>query len=389
MKGYKAPVVFFLAFCCASFLNSAQKIETAGGARIVHNEKGGAWGSNPKVRLELVRTIGGLDETDTNLAFGAPYDVLRDSAANIYVLDVRNGHVQKLDAGGKYVKTIGRRGQGPGEFQSPFSMDIDSADNLYIFDAMGRKIEVFSAESKPINTIKFETYGNHMIRRLKSREFVKGGSLFLRDLMDSAKKLPKLVSIVDRDGRTIKTFGEAAEYKDALVNSSANSFYFDKDGQENISLSFWYQNRVEKYAPDGTLLWRADRPLNYGTDVIDKGFIHRDERGTGIQQPTLNMVSMGVAADAAGRTWVNTFDRQMKPEEQGATLSVGGVTRTTKQANIEKMDIHKLEIFGPDGVLLGEIPLNHLAHGIRIFGDTLFIWERTNAAVYQYKIIEQ
>jgi hypothetical protein len=100
------------------------------------------------------------------------------------------------------------------------------------------------------------------------------------------------------------------------------------------------------------------------------------------------MVSFGIAADGAGRIWVNTFNRQMTPEEQGASITVGGATRTTKQANIEKMDIHKLEILDPEGVLLGDIPLDHVAHGIRIFGDTLFIWERNNAMVYHYRIIE-
>ena len=136
--------------------------------------------------------------------------------------------------------------------------------------------------------------------------------------MDGSKRLPKLLSVVDRDGRTQKTFGEATDYKDALVNSTANSFYFDKDAQENICLSFWYQNRVEKYASDGTLLWRADRPLNYGTEVIDKGMVERSERGITIQQPRMNMVSMGIACDGNGRVWVNTWNRQMSPEEAGA-----------------------------------------------------------------------
>ena len=53
------------------------------------------------------------------------------------------------------------------------------------------------------------------------------------------------------------------------------------------------------------------------------------------------------------------------------------------------MDIFKLEIFDGDGILLGDLPLDHLAHGIRIVGDNLFIWERNNAAVYQYKIVEK
>jgi hypothetical protein len=101
------------------------------------------------------------------------------------------------------------------------------------------------------------------------------------------------------------------------------------------------------------------------------------------------MVSLGIAADGKGRIWVNTFRRQMSLEEQGARLSVGGMTRTLAEPKIEKLDVFKLEIFSPDGLLLGEIPLSHHAHGIRIFGDNLFIWERNNTTYYQYKIIEK
>jgi 6-bladed beta-propeller len=115
---------------------SAQKIETVNGARIIHNEKGGIWAGSPKVKIELVRTIGDLGEKDPNLAFSSPYDVIRDTSGNIYVLDIGNTQIQKLDAEGKFLKTIGRRGQGPGEFQSPSSMDIDGENNLFVFDTM-------------------------------------------------------------------------------------------------------------------------------------------------------------------------------------------------------------------------------------------------------------
>jgi len=129
--------------------------------------------------------------------------------------------------------------------------------------------------------------------------------------------------------------------------------------------------------------------LNYKTDVLDPGFVKQDEKGTGIQSPNMNMVSFGVAADPSGRIWVNTFLRQMTREEEGARVSVGGATRVVRESKIEKMDIHTLEIFSPDGILLGSIPLNHLAHGVRIFGDSLFIWERNNAIIYQYRIVTQ
>ena len=53
------------------------------------------------------------------------------------------------------------------------------------------------------------------------------------------------------------------------------------------------------------------------------------------------------------------------------------------------MDIYKLEIYSPEGILLGEIPLNQLAYRIRIFGDMLFISDFNNARYCQYKIIEK
>jgi hypothetical protein len=48
----------------------------------------------------------------------------------------------------------------------------------------------------------------------------------------------------------------------------------------------------------------------------------------------------------------------------------------------------KVEIFGPDGTLLGELPLNHVAHGIRICNEFLFLWEWNTSTVYQYRILE-
>lgn len=389
---FRFPILF-LGMAMVLSMAAAQKVETVNGVQIVHNEKAGQWGNNPAVKLELVRTIGGLD-ADENLSFNAPYDIVLDSAGNMYILDTGNNRIQKLDPQGKFIKTIGRQGQGPGEFQGAFSLDIDEQDNLFVFDVRNMRIQVLSSEGRSLSTVKFDAFSMGQIRRLKPGLFVKGGSINIRSLMDRPRKLPKLLEILDRDGRTKKAFGEAMDYKDANVNSHANRFSLDTDAEKNICLSFWYQNRIEKYASDGTPLWRADRVLNYGTEVIDKGNIERSEQGTSIQAPTMNMVSVGIAADGKGRIWVNTLRRQMSLEEQGQRTVVSGAggragVGRTVEPKIEKMDVYKLEIFSPDGILLGEIPLNHHAHGLRIFGDNLFIWERNNTTYYQYKIIEK
>jgi len=376
-----------------SILVGAQKIETVNGVRVVHNEKGGQWGANLEVKLELVRTIGGLD-AEENLSFFEPSDIVRDSAGNLYILDSGNCRIQKLDPEGKFIKTIGREGQGPGEFQAARSMDIDEQNNLFVFDVRSWRIEVLSSEGKPLRTIKFRAFSQNQIRVLKLGLIAKGGCLDSGIMYGTLKKLPKLLEMVDLSGKTKLAFGEAIDYGDGNTNWHANWFYLDTDAEKNICLSFQRQNRVEKYSPDGKLLWRADRPLNYGTEVIEKGFISRKRGYTGVQGPKMNVVSSGIAADGKGRIWVVTLRRQLTNEERAFGTSVvrsdvGVVAQKRTQPRVVKEDVYKLEIFSPDGVFLGEIPLLHHAHGIRIFGDNLFIREYYNTIFYQYKIFEK
>ena len=119
LKAIYKTFVFLSATILLFSFAAAQKVETVNGARVVHNEKGGHWGAKPQVRLELVRTIGGLSETDPNLAFSAPYDVVRDSAGNIYVLDVRDCRIQKIDGGGSSSNPSAAGARVPGNSNRP------------------------------------------------------------------------------------------------------------------------------------------------------------------------------------------------------------------------------------------------------------------------------
>lgn len=387
MKSIFGTLALLTIFLTTWILSEPQQVEEVNGVRIIRNEKEGTWGKMAAVRLELVRTIGGLETADPNLAFASPHDVVVDSEGNIYVLDQRNARIQKIAPDGTFRQTIGRRGQGPGDFQLPYSLAIDSTDRLYVYDYMNRRIQVMTAEGRAQAAAKLSSVSMNQIRLLKSGGIIMGGWVHLRELMRARKKLPKLLTTIDLKGKTQKAFGEMKDYGDPNVNSNANWIYLDIDRDDNICLSFRHQNRIEKYSDDGTLLWRADRVLNYGTEVIDRGYIRRDAGGITIRAPYLNTVSQGIAADWQGRLWVITLNRQMTREETGNEVVAEG-KRKIVQPVIQKMDIYKLEVFSPDGIFLGELPLAHVAHGIRICGPYLFIWEWNTATVYQYRMQE-
>lgn len=68
---------------------------------------------------------------------------------------VANGNPQQLrffDSHGRLVRTAGRKGSGPGEFQSPTRLFSLRGDTLVVFDSPGRRIVLFAANGTHLST---------------------------------------------------------------------------------------------------------------------------------------------------------------------------------------------------------------------------------------------
>ena len=381
---------------------SAQKIETVDGVRVVHNEKGGSWGKSPKVSLDLVRKIGDVDTEDENVAFHYPSDIAVDKEGNIYVLDSGNTRIQKFGPDGKYLATIGRKGQGPGEFISPSGLDLDEDGNLVVTDTAQSRLHVIIGGGKDVKSIVLKDEPIYGVRSLGAGGYIGRASTYSFPRRNQPEKKigeMQLFRKLDPDGRVTASFGELADFGEALTSATGNASEFDVDARDAIAASFNAQNRIEKYGPDGKLLWRADRPLNYGTAVKKKGSIERSGGSISMSAPEMNVCSKGIAVDGRGRAWVVTLQRQLKKEEEVQTSmrSVGGpgginnvTIKTEGNTELRTTDAFKLEVFAEDGVLLGEIPLTHFVDVIRIFGDSLLLIDRERGVtVYQYRIVEK
>jgi hypothetical protein len=210
----------------------------------------------------------------------------------------------------------------------------------------------------------------------------------------------RLFRRLDAEGRTAASFGELTDFGEPLTNATGNASEHDAGPGDTLYVSFNAQNRVEKYGPDGRLLWRADRPLNYGTEVRKKGKVETSGGGVSMAAPEMNICSKGVAVDGRGRAWVVTPNRQLKKEEEVQTsiMSMGGPggaignvsIKTEGNTELRTTDAFKLEVFAEDGVLLGEFPLTHFVDAIRVFGDRLFLIDRERGvSIYQYRIVEK
>jgi hypothetical protein len=108
---------------------------------------------NPKVPLyktpvlELAEelSLGGPD-AQGDYAFGEVRNFVVDDAGRIYVLDRKNVHVKVFDPSGAYLRTIGRQGQGPGEFDSPRTLSINRATGEFAVLQTSRRISIFKLD---------------------------------------------------------------------------------------------------------------------------------------------------------------------------------------------------------------------------------------------------
>jgi len=403
MKPFRSLIIVIAVFGLTAAAFAGQKVETVDGVRVIHNSGPGAWGKTPKVALEPVRTLGDVDTADENLAFYMPSAIATDGAGNLYVLDTGNHRIQKFGPDGKYLATYGRKGQGPGEFYYPAWLAIDAKGLIYVTDPNNQRIQVLTPDGKDYKTIKGLDQGAGPVFVGKSGELVTGAPRMRFVFNDPGEKemkdpaLPKLVRVLDLEGKAIREFGEPRDYGEELVNRGANEVLMAVAAGGEVTLAYTVQNRIEKYAADGRLLWRADRELPYSMEIKDKGEIKRSGSNVTVRGPEMNRCASGVAVDAKGRVWVVTLTRQLKKEEQvGMMMTIsmdgsGGRTMGMKPQGegqeLRTTDAYKLEVFDADGALLGSLPLDFFVDGIFIFGDRLFLMDKLRGTQFkEYRI---
>jgi DNA-binding beta-propeller fold protein YncE len=102
---------------------------------------------------KLLMTLGKAgvpgDGTDT---FNRPCDVAVGKNGDIFVADGHgdnsNARIVKFTKEGKFIKTWGSKGSGPGQFDLPHALAFDSKGRLFVADRNNNRLEVFNQDGK-------------------------------------------------------------------------------------------------------------------------------------------------------------------------------------------------------------------------------------------------
>ncbi len=99
------------------------------------------------IHLERISEIGSEGGAGAS-TFGRVADVRLGPEDDIYVLDAEKDEVLVFTLEGRYLRTIGKRGQGPDEFLRPYSIAFDSVGRLWVGDAGSGKYSVFDRDGR-------------------------------------------------------------------------------------------------------------------------------------------------------------------------------------------------------------------------------------------------
>ena len=95
--------------------------------------------------LEEELSLGEADGQEEYM-FSYPTSIAVDDEENIYILDTKGSYIKVFDKKGVYQKTIGRRGQGPGELQGPLGIQITTENELWVNNLTSSRIHYFSLQ---------------------------------------------------------------------------------------------------------------------------------------------------------------------------------------------------------------------------------------------------
>jgi hypothetical protein len=363
-------LILFISICVFSLMTGcggekSDKVEWQGsveekdGVRIVHNPEAPFFG---ELELELEQDLSIGNEEDEQYFFYRAFRLGVDSEGNIYVMDAGNSRIQKFDSNGEYVQTIGKKGQGPGEFDSMFGFFIDQEDQIYV--SSGTKIQKFSADGAFEKGIPL---GNRIFNFWVSPED------FIYGIMTTSREDGRIRQIVkvDMEGNELEEIAHYAEV-DAVNRKGEGgerlAFVLMHNYNHHVYISpFKYASLLYGYSAD----YRISRLNAQGEpDLI----IHKEEPYHSISRREKDEIVKGIRNHMAQRNtqWPEDVIMEAcqfpdhRPFFSGITADDQGRIYVHKGKSVlDEDEIQTFDIFSADGVYLYQTQLDFIPEAVK------------------------
>jgi len=350
--------------------------------KVVHNTRKEIDACMGKVQLTLVQTWGGDEEEDDDRIFKDPEGVVVDKNGNVYVSDFGRHQVKVFDKNGKYLRTLGRRGNGPTDILNPADLTMDTRGNLVISDQANMRVQVLSPEGKYIGGFKFLSGWISDFHAAHKRDEI---------VIYSYKKTflsRKLLSVYDMKGKILREIGKYVNSGEEIYGE-CESIDFDLDENDTIYTAYYGTPYllVFSYAGDVSMLITYEMPYEspkVSFDNVTQNIVIKGE-------PAWSGCAISVDNQKIYLVTPKRL-RTEKERKEGGGYSVsakgGGETINKKpEIDSENTDLYRLLVFNPSGKIIAAAQLNVYCNKIYVNGNRLFIIDMEKAfKIFEFKM---
>ena len=323
-------IIFFLFVVSCTKTKVTEKAEWKGeiedenGVKVVKNPAEPVYG---EILLDLEEDLSIGREDDDNYVFYQVRNIDVDDQGNIYVLEGGNCRLQKFDLTGQYLQTIGKRGQGPGEFESPSRFFLDKENNIYISERRKRKIHMFNSKGEFVKSIllsntttSFSIAPDESIFGIANIRTEEGSNRCIVKMEPKGKIIKNIAQFaairpVQRkgSGNTVTTFGISHQYNPALYFSRAfNNKHLYAHSSEyslfQVNLEGDLELIIKKEEPQHLISQKEKNKIYERFSDLEERWSKRVVKEA-VQWPSHRPYFNGIATDERGRIYV----RRVKP----------------------------------------------------------------------------
>ncbi len=195
----------------------------------------------------FIREVGSLGSA--NGQFNGPTGIAI-SEGSVFAVDAGNGRVEQFSLTGVYEGQFGSKGTGSGQFESPSAIASNpTSGNLYVADTYNYRVQEFSPAGRFLT--EWGSWGpNHQLSYPTGLAIASNGKLYLSD------------QFVNQVSAWTPPEAGAAHltYASQFGSSGSGSGQFSTpiasaiDGQGNIWITDYANNRVQKFSPKGSFI---------------------------------------------------------------------------------------------------------------------------------------
>jgi hypothetical protein len=294
----------------------------------------------PIVSAESTKTLWSVSSFGNNDYFYQPSDLELDPTQSlIYVADSGSSRVLVFDFQGKFLKSIGTKGQGPGEFMRPTGMCILKNSGLAVADLTNNRIQIFDQSGKFLRAV--------TVTDARVADLISAGDKFYTVPafgfsgfslnMGSEEKTQPLVSVLDDQGHKIQEIS-VADFPEIqpFVRALKHRVCLALSPQGKLFLPHFAMNIVQVFDLTGKKIGDFSRPLAF-KPITPKLVEQRSpEKGVVQMRASVDVVSSAARFGPDGNLYILT-----------STESLAERTEKTPDAGERTPDPMRIDVIDP------------------------------------------